>query len=73
MNKQTFLTVAVCLGTAAFLNAQGSNAVKKSNITVYSLKEKSAKVIFTADQLIEAPNWSPDGKNLLVNTKGRSL
>src|ERR1700749_2567456 len=70
MNKQLYVAMAACLGAATLLNAQGANAVKKSNITVYSLKEKSSKVIFTADQLIEAPNWSPDGKELLVNTKG---
>jgi TolB protein len=78
MNKNIFLTAAVFLMTAAFPSAaaQGQrpavnpNAVKKSNITIFSLKDKSAKVIYTADQLIEAPNWSPDGKELLVNTKG---
>jgi Tol biopolymer transport system component len=44
--------------------------VKRSLITVYSLKDKTTKVIYTADRLIEAPNWSPDGKYLLVNTGG---
>jgi TolB protein len=44
--------------------------VKRSLITVYDLKSQSTKVIFTADRLIEAPNWSPDGNYLLVNTGG---
>jgi Tol biopolymer transport system component len=46
------------------------NQVKTSHITVYNLKDKSTKVLYSANQLIEAPNWSPDGKYLLVNTKG---
>jgi TolB protein len=44
--------------------------VKRSLITVYDLKDKSTKVIYTADHLIEAPNWSPDGKYMLINTGG---
>ena len=44
--------------------------IKKSKVTVYDLQKKSTKVIYEADALIEAPNWSPDGKYLLVNTGG---
>ncbi len=47
-----------------------SNQVKKSHISIYDLKTKSTKVIYSADELIEAPNWSPDGRYLLVNTGG---
>jgi TolB protein len=52
------------------LFSQQHNQVKKSHISVYDLKTKSATVIYTADSLIEAPNWSPDGKYLLVNSGG---
>jgi TolB protein len=62
------LTAATC---SVFLLAQGPNAViKKSFISVYNLKDKTTKEVYSADQLIEAPNWSPDGKKLLVNTGG---
>jgi TolB protein len=56
---------------ASILLAQGTSAaIKKSFISVYSLNDKSTEVVYGADQLIEAPNWSPDGKKLLVNTGG---
>jgi len=42
----------------------------RSKITIYNLKDKSSQVIFTADAIFEAPNWSQDGKFLLVNTGG---
>lgn len=37
---------------------------------VYDLAKMSATVLYTADKVIEAPNWSPDGKKLLINTGG---
>jgi len=44
--------------------------VTKSKITIYNIGSKSTKVIYESSKLIEAPNWSPDGKYLLVNTGG---
>jgi Tol biopolymer transport system component len=65
------------LETAIFSNVtlqQGAEKaaapIKRSNVSVYDLKQKSVKVVYSADQMIEAPNWSPDGKFLLVNSKG---
>ena len=42
----------------------------RSKITVYDLAAKSNATVYQADQVIEAPNWSRDGKFLLVNTGG---
>ena len=42
----------------------------RSKIVIYDLPSRSARVIYQADQVIEAPNWSRDGKYLLVNTEG---
>ncbi len=42
----------------------------RSKITIYDLGTKSARTVYQADQVIEAPNWSRDGKFLLVNTGG---
>jgi Tol biopolymer transport system component len=42
----------------------------RSKITVYDLKTGSTRVVYQADQVIEAPNWSRDGKFLLINTTG---
>ena len=42
----------------------------RSKISVYDLDSKSTQVVYTADKLWEAPNWSPDGKYLLANSGG---
>jgi TolB protein len=65
--------VAACMSIACasvLLSQQAPVRIKKSFISVYRLSDKSTEVVYTADKLIEAPNWSPDGKKLLVNTGG---
>ncbi len=56
------------LAGAAFVcvvtEAQPAQAVR-SKISIYSLATKSAEVVYTADRHIEAPNWSPDGTQIL--------
>jgi TolB protein len=42
----------------------------RSRISIYDLDSKSVNVVYTADKLWEAPNWSPDGKYLLANSGG---
>ncbi len=42
----------------------------RSKISIYDLESKSIHVVYTADRLWEAPNWSPDGKYLLANSGG---
>jgi TolB protein len=42
----------------------------RSKISIYDLETKSVRVVYTADKLWEAPNWSPDGKYLLANSGG---
>ena len=42
----------------------------RSRISIFDRNDKSTKVIFTADEVWEAPNWSHDGKYLLVNSGG---
>jgi TolB protein len=41
-----------------------------SHIAVYDLPTRSSRVIYRGEGVIEAPNWSRDGKFLLVNTRG---
>jgi TolB protein len=41
-----------------------------SHITVYDLPSHSSRVVYSGEGVIEAPNWSRDGKFLLVNTRG---
>ena len=51
------------------VNQNPSNV--RSAISIYDLESKSVKVVYTADTLWEAPNWSPDGKYLLANSEGK--
>ncbi len=62
---------AACLSFAMVMPlAAQQPAIKRSKIAVYDIKTGSVHVIYEADKLIEAPNWSPDGKYLLINTGG---
>jgi Tol biopolymer transport system component len=42
----------------------------RSKLSVYDLRDNSTRVIHAADSLFEAPNWSPDGSYLLINSGG---
>jgi TolB protein len=42
----------------------------RSHIAIYDLASRSHRVVFQGDGVIEAPNWSRDGRFLLVNTRG---
>lgn len=55
--------------TALPINAQQQH-ISNSKVVVYNMKTKSTRVIYQTEGITEAPNWSPDGKYLLINTKG---
>jgi Tol biopolymer transport system component len=60
------------LETAIFSNVKVERHDRiKSKISIYDLKDRSIRVVYSADELFEAPNWSPDGKYLLVNSNGK--
>ena len=42
-----------------------------SDISVYDLATKKVSVVYSADTLWEAPNWTPDGKYLMANSGGK--
>jgi TolB protein len=42
----------------------------RSKVTVYDLATRATRVVYQADQIVEAPNWSRDGSFLLINTGG---
>src|SRR6201996_8815977 len=50
--------------------AHAAEAPMRSRIYVYDLRTHSSKLVFTADTIWEAPNWSPDGKYLISNSGG---
>ena len=80
MQDPIYMGLGVCshdantLETAVFSNVKIEQSTARlptrSKITVYSLKDKSAKVIYAEDKVFEAPNWSPDGKYLMLNSGG---
>ncbi len=43
----------------------------RSRISIFDLENKSVAVLYSADTLWEAPNWSPDGKYVLANSGGK--
>jgi Tol biopolymer transport system component len=42
----------------------------RSRLSIYNIADGSTQVIYTADRLFEAPNWSPDGTYLMINMGG---
>jgi len=67
------------LETAVFSNVKidpppapqrGPQTRYRSKISIYDFATKSVKVIYTADETWEAPNWTVDGRYLLVNSGG---
>jgi TolB protein len=42
-----------------------------SRVTIYDVARRSATVVYEADGVWEAPNWSRDGRFLLANSGGR--
>lgn len=65
------LAVGILLLSAFQAMPQQSQAIKRSNVTVYDLATKTSSVVYPSDVMMEAPNWSPDGKYLLVNSQGK--
>src|SRR5262249_9421344 len=43
----------------------------RSFVTIYTVADGSKKVVFTSNGFYQAPNWSPDGKYLLLNSPGK--
>jgi TolB protein len=66
------------LETAVFSNVKIENVTAqaaarqryRSRISIFGLSDKSIRVLYTSDELFEAPNWSRDGKFLLSNSGG---
>lgn len=42
-----------------------------SKISIFDIHDKSTRTVYQADTVFEAPNWSLDGKYLIVNSGGR--
>lgn len=42
----------------------------RSRLFIYDMHDGSSRLVYTADSIWEAPNWSPDGKYLISNSEG---
>lgn len=67
---RTILASALALSMALAATGQPRPAYR-SRIVIYDLKTNVPSVVHEADGVWEAPNWSRDGRFLLVNSGGR--
>jgi regulation of enolase protein 1 (concanavalin A-like superfamily) len=60
--------------TAVFSNVKVESMKRepkyRSKVSIFDLKSGAIRTVYTAEGVMEAPNWSRDGKYLLVNTQG---
>ena len=42
----------------------------RSSVEIYTLATGTSRVVWQTEQLVEAPNWSPDGQSLAINGDG---
>jgi TolB protein len=56
--------------SAAHVEAAPSEPHLRSRLFIYDLHDGSSRLVYSADSIWEAPNWSPDGKCLIANSGG---
>lgn len=59
------------LGCLVALSVYGQNKPTRSELCIYRFATGASQCILSTDQHIEAPNWTPDGKFLIVNSGGK--
>ncbi|WP_426228146.1 TolB family protein [Pararhizobium sp. DWP3-4] len=42
----------------------------RSSVEIYTIASGETRVVWQTEQLVEAPNWSPDGQSLVINGDG---
>ncbi len=78
LKDPVYVGLAVCshdanvLETAVFSNVslQTPRPQVRSRISIFDIGTGETEVVHKADRHFEAPNWSPDGKYLLLNSGG---
>jgi regulation of enolase protein 1 (concanavalin A-like superfamily) len=82
LKDPVYVGIGVCshdanvLETAVFSNVQVQQPQTaaaqryRSKVTVFDVARRTSRTVYEADEVIEAPNWSRDGKFLLVNAGG---
>ncbi|HEX6546875.1 MAG TPA: hypothetical protein VF023_11245, partial [Bryobacteraceae bacterium] len=71
--KCMFTRMVAILTVSVGLLAQPLKTPRSSKLCIYNLKTKKVQTIYTAGGIFEAPNWSPDGKKILINRAGSLL
>lgn len=83
MNKLTFFLLAsLILNSCGTISEDRSQEATQqqapamerkliSTLEVFDVTTKERREVFSADIHFEAPNWTPDGKYLIYNSKGR--
>ncbi len=51
--------------SAVHAEAAPSEQHLRSRLFIYDLRDGSSRLVYSADSIWEAPNWSPDGKYLI--------
>lgn len=67
---RTWYRSAALLLLLTGLAAAQRTAPVKSELCIYDLRAGASRCVLSTSQHIEAPNWTPDGKYLLVNGGG---
>ena len=42
----------------------------RSSVEIFNIRTRTMRVVWQTEALFEAPNWSPDGRYLMLNSKG---
>ena len=42
----------------------------RSSVEIFNIRTRQNRVVWQTPELFEAPNWSPDGQSLLLNSEG---
>jgi len=67
-----FLTAPALKAESSAVHAEAAPSEQhlRSRLFIYDLHDGSSHLVYTADSIWEAPNWSPDGKCLIANSGG---
>lgn len=65
-----FFLVVISIGNVC--NGQNNNSEMKieSSLEIISITSLERKIVYSKDIHFEAPNWTPDGRTLIYNSKG---
>jgi Tol biopolymer transport system component len=42
----------------------------RSSVEIFNIRTRKHRVVWQTERLFEAPNWSPDGRHLMLNSEG---